>query len=59
MQTHTHTHTQEYTGGDVSDLFLEEREIQLKKAAEDKRKAQLSVPGIINPHDRPDDMQQE
>ena len=51
MQTHTHTHTQEYTGGDVSDLFLEEREIQLKKAAEDKRKAQLSVPGIINPHD--------
>ena len=43
----------------MSDLFLEEREIQLKKAAEDKRKAQLSVPGIINPHDRPDDMQQE
>ena len=50
---------QEDTGGDTSDLYLEEREEQLKDAATLKRQAQLAIPGIINPHDRHDDMQQE
>ena len=49
--------SQEFTGGDVSDLYLEEKEEQLKKAALEKRKAQESVPGIINPYDRTDDNQ--
>jgi len=39
-------------------LFLEEREAQLKVAAKEKRQQQLAVPGIINPHDRPDEMQE-
>jgi exportin-1 len=47
----------EYTGGDITDLYLEEKEEQLKKAALEKRKAQESVPGIINPYDRTDDAQ--
>ncbi|KAL0267451.1 UNVERIFIED_CONTAM: hypothetical protein PYX00_009718 [Menopon gallinae] len=47
----------EYTGDDDSDLFLEEREMALRKAQEEKRRRQLSVPGIINPHEIPDDMQ--
>ena len=49
--------SQEYTGGDITDLYLEEKEEQLKKAALEKRKAQESVPGIINPYDRTDDAQ--
>ncbi|CAI8039377.1 Exportin-1 [Geodia barretti] len=48
----------EYSGGNSEDLFLEEREAQLKQAAKDKRQQQLAVPGIINPHDRPDEMQE-
>jgi exportin-1 len=47
----------EYGGNDTSDLFLEEREEALKKAAEDKRRIQESVPGILNPHELPEDMQ--
>ena len=50
--------TQEFSGDDPSDLYLEEREGQLRQAAEEKRRQQLTVPGIINPHDRPDDMQE-
>lgn len=49
---------QEYSGDNPQDLFLEEREAQLKLAAKEKRQQQLSVPGIINPHDRPDEMQE-
>lgn len=48
---------QEYRGEDVSDLYLEERDQQLKSAQEEKRKVQLSVPGIVNPHDVPEEMQ--
>lgn len=48
----------EFSGADSTDLFLEERETQLQRAAEEKRKQQLAVPGIINPHDRPDEMQE-
>lgn len=47
----------EYTGEDDSDLFLEEREAELRLAQEEKRRVQLSVPGIINPHDLPEEMQ--
>ncbi|GAV00127.1 hypothetical protein RvY_11018 [Ramazzottius varieornatus] len=46
----------EYTGDDETDLFLEERETQLKKAQDDKRKIQMAVPGILNPHEI-DDME--
>lgn len=49
---------QEVAGDDPADLFLEEREAQLRQAAEEKRRQQLAVPGIINPHDRPDEMQE-
>ncbi len=48
---------QEYSG-DAADLFLDMRESQIQQAAKDKRKQQLAVPGIINPHDRPDEMQE-
>ena len=47
----------EYTGEDTSDLFLEEREESLKKVADEKRRIQESVPGILNPHELPEDMQ--
>ena len=49
---------QEFSGDDPGDLFIEEREAQLRKAADDKRQQQLLVPGIVNPHDRPDEMQE-
>lgn len=48
---------QEYTGEDDSDLYLEERLLALSQAQEEKRRVQLSVPGIINPHELPEEMQ--
>jgi exportin-1 len=48
----------EFTGEDDSDLFLEEREGALKKAHEDKRRFQLTVPGMLNPHEVPEEMQE-
>lgn len=48
---------QEYTGEDDSDLYLEERLLALRQAQELKRRVQLSVPGIINPHELPEEMQ--
>lgn len=47
----------EYSGEDDSDLFLAEREMLLKQHEEEKRRRQMMVPGIINPHDIPEDMQ--
>lgn len=47
----------EYTGEDDTDLFLEEREKALQGAQAEKRRIQLSVPGILNPHEVPEDMQ--
>ena len=47
----------EFAGDDTEDLYLAEREEALKKAAEEKRKIQESVPGILNPHELPEDMQ--
>lgn len=48
---------QEYTGEDISDLYLEERELALRAAQEEKHEVQKSVPGILNPHEITDDMQ--
>jgi exportin-1 len=48
----------EFTGEDDSDLFLEEREAALKVAQEEKRKIQIAVPGMLNPHEVPEDMQE-
>ncbi|XP_018302324.1 exportin-1 isoform X3 [Mycetomoellerius zeteki] len=47
----------EYTGEDDSELYLEERETALRLAQEEKRRQQMAVPGIINPHDMPEEMQ--
>lgn len=46
----------EYTGDDA-DLFLDERELELRRAQEEKRKQQEMVPGIINPHEKVEQMQ--
>lgn len=48
---------QEVTGDDDSDLYLEEREAALRQAQEEKRRVQMSVPGLLNPHEIPEDMQ--
>ncbi|CAH2076376.1 unnamed protein product, partial [Iphiclides podalirius] len=47
----------EYTGEDDSDLYLEERLFALRQAQEEKRRVQLSVPGMLNPHELPEEMQ--
>jgi len=47
----------EFTGEDDTDLYLEEREAALKTAQEEKRKVQMSVPGILNPHEISEEMQ--
>merc|ERR1712038_1547882 len=48
----------EFTGKDDSDLFLEEREQALKTAQEEKRKIAVTVPGMLNPHEMPEEMQE-
>jgi exportin-1 len=48
---------QEFSGADNSDLYLEEKETELEaKKLSDMQKA-LSVPGILKPSERPDDME--
>ncbi|EFN77629.1 Exportin-1 [Harpegnathos saltator] len=47
----------EYTGEDDSELYLEERETALRLAQEEKRRQQMAVPGILNPHEMPEEMQ--
>lgn len=47
---------QEFAGEDTTDLFLEEREAALRQAQEEKHKLQMSVPGILNPHELPEEM---
>ena len=47
---------QEFAGEDTTDLFLEERETSLRQAQEEKHKIQMSVPGILNPHELPEEM---
>jgi len=48
----------EFTGEDDSDLFLEERECALKTAQEEKRKIAVAVPGMLNPHEMAEEMQE-
>jgi len=48
---------QEFSGEDNSDLFLQERESAILRAQQEKRKIQLTVPGIIGPHELPEEMQ--
>ena len=48
---------QEFAGEDNSDLFLEEREQAIVQAKDEKKKLQMSVPGIIGPHEIPEEMQ--
>lgn len=47
----------EFAGEDNSDLFIEDREVAIKHAQEEKRRAQLLVPGIVGPNEIPEDMQ--
>ena len=49
----------EFTGEDDSDLFLEEREGALKKAQDEKRMIQIAVPGMLNPHEMPEEEMQQ
>ena len=48
---------QEFAGEDNSDLFLEERETAIRTAQEEKRRVQMAVPGILGPHEMPEEMQ--
>lgn len=48
---------QEFAGEDMSDLFLEEREMAIRQAQDEKRKLQMAVPGILGPHEIPEEMQ--
>jgi exportin-1 len=41
---------QEATGADMTDLYLVEREAQLREAAEEKNRRQAAVPGMLDPH---------
>ena len=50
---------QEVTGEDDSDLYLEEREVALREEQANKRLMQRNVPGMLNPHELPEDMQDE
>lgn len=50
---------QEVTGEDDSYLFLVEREQELKKEQEAKRRRQRAVPGVLGPHEMTEDMQDE
>ena len=50
---------QEYQGENCDDLYLEEREQQLRVAQEEKRKRQKAVPGILNPHEMGEEMTED
>jgi exportin-1 len=47
----------EFAGEDNTGLFLEEREAAIRLAQEEKRRVQLTVPGIIGPNELPEEMQ--
>lgn len=46
---------QEFSTEDNADLFLEENLAKKREDEEKARTAQLAVPGLVNPHDRPED----
>lgn len=41
----------EFSGADLADLYLEEREAEIAKAQNDKLKAQSAVPGLLGPNE--------
>ncbi len=43
----------EYQG---DELFAEDREAELEKKKKEEFQAALLIPGLVKPHDRPDDM---
>lgn len=47
------------TGEDDSDLYLEEREAALREEQANKLLTQRNIPGMLNPHELPEDMQDE
>lgn len=47
----------EFSGEDNGDLYLEERDQAIQRAQMEKHRLQLNVPGIIGPHDLPEEMQ--
>lgn len=49
----------EYQGENCEDLYLDEREEQLRHAQDEKRKRQKAVPGILNPHEMTEEMQDD
>ena len=42
--------------GDSTDLFAEERQQELETKAKEVRTRQEQIPGLLNPHQRNDDM---
>ncbi|PAA93891.1 hypothetical protein BOX15_Mlig011488g1, partial [Macrostomum lignano] len=47
----------EFTGEDLSDLYLEEQQEEIRRAQEAKLAQQCTVPGILNPHEVQDAME--
>ncbi len=47
----------EFSGADNSDLYLEERETELEQRRKAELEAAMRVPGMLKPHDRPDEME--
>lgn len=49
----------EFAGEDNSDLFIEDREVIIRTAQEEKRKVHMTVPGILGPHELPEEEMQD
>ncbi|KFD59005.1 hypothetical protein M514_00168 [Trichuris suis] len=49
----------EYAGEDVSDLYLEEKEQEMQVIMQEKRRIAALVPGMLNPHEIQEDMQDQ
>jgi len=45
----------EFAGDDTSGLFLDQKEEEIRKAAAQKREKQMTVPGVLNPHEMPEE----
>eukprot|EP01097_Dermamoeba_algensis_P003969 TRINITY_DN2669_c0_g1_i3.p1 TRINITY_DN2669_c0_g1~~TRINITY_DN2669_c0_g1_i3.p1 ORF type:complete len:223 (-),score=45.10 TRINITY_DN2669_c0_g1_i3:101-676(-) len=46
----------EFSAGDNTDLFLEEKEAALKQAKEEQLMKAMAIPGMVAPNERADDM---
>lgn len=46
----------EFAGEDNADLFLEESLAKTQLQQQEELSARLAVPGLVNPHERPDEM---